>query len=426
MKHPTPAAPPLPALSLVGSTRFTYLFSRILVASIILFALCLLFVPWRQNVVGNGRVVAFDPLDRVIEVESQLAGRIRQLHVVEGQSVKEGDILVEIEDNDPQLMENLRLQKNSADKRKAFAEGQLNELLIQHTQLSISMTNAVKAAKEAVNAASIKQKTAELEKTRRTELFNQGLASRREFEVAKMNHLTSTADLKSTQASLTKTTSDYQTSLSANKAQQEATQATIEAAKQEIVTLDIKINQTKRQTIYAPRAGIVYKVKVTDGSYLKPGGAICTIIPETDSRYVEVWLDGNDIALIRARHEVNGKTVPGSHVRLSFEGWPSIQAIGWPQLAVGTFGGEVIFIDSASNGKGSFRVVVGPTVDQVNRYNGDGLVNSPWPDKDRWLRQGTLTQAWFLLDEVPLWLEMWRQINGFPPLIIDEDDTFTN
>jgi hypothetical protein len=40
----------------------------------------------------------------------------------------------------------------------------------------------------------------------------------------------------------------------------------------------------------------------------------------------------------------------------------------------------------------------------------------PWPDGDRWLRQGVRTNAWVLLDEVPLWFELWRQMNGFPAI----------
>ena len=171
----------------------------------------------------------------------------------------------------------------------------------------------------------------------------------------------------------------------------------------------------------APRDGRILKVVATDGTYLKPGQLICTVIPKTDSRFVELWLDGNDIALVKARTEENGKSTPGSPVRLAFEGWPSVQMMGWPQLSVGTFGGEVIFIDSTDDGEGRFRVVVGPTTDGVDRYDFQGKRQVGWPDKERWLRQGTLTQAWMMLEEVPLWMEVWRQMNGFPPLIIDDE-----
>ena len=98
--------------------------------------------------------------------------------------------------------------------------------------------------------------------------------------------------------------------------------------------------------------------------------------------------------------------------------------IGWPQLAIGTFGGEVVFVDAADNGKGQFRVVVGPSDDIVDR--GDGPVTVGWPDKDRWLRQGARANAWIMLNQVPLWFEIWRKINGFPPVITDEEEPFSD
>jgi hypothetical protein len=108
-------------------------------------------------------------------------------------------------------------------------------------------------------------------------------------------------------------------------------------------------------------------------------------------------------------------------VRLAFEGWPAVQMIGWPQLAIGTFGGEVVFVDATDDGKGKFRVVVGPADDIVDRGDGKGPVTVGWPDKDRWLRQGARANAWVMLNEVPLWYELWRQINGFPPVVSDEE-----
>lgn len=417
--------PPLPALSLVGSTRFTYTFSRLLILLLIIFCISIILAPWRQNVIGNGRVIAFDPLDRRINVESQLSGRIKKLNIVEGQFVEKGQTVAVIEDNDPQLMENLRSEREIIQNRKQFTESKVLQIESQEQQIILSKKNALMAAQEKINACTSLLKQVSLEQSRTTALYEQGLSSRRDYEQIITKVETAAADLKSAESALSQTTADYDSTLASIGATKQAALSEIESAKQEIVSLDIRINQTSRQTIVAPRAGIIYKVVATDGTFLKPGELICNIIPQTDSRYVEVWLDGNDIALIKARKTENGQTTQkGSPVRLSFEGWPSIQTIGWPQLAVGTFGGEVIFIDTASDGEGNFRVVIGPDIDKVDRYNGEGKVEVDWPDKERWLRQGTLTQAWFLLEEVRLWEEIWRKVNGFPPLIIDEDGSF--
>ena len=85
----TYSAPPLPALSLAGSAKFTRIFSRLLLVGFIAFVFGILFLPWRQFVSGAGRVIAFNPLDRRINIEAQVAGRVKHLHVVEGQRFAE-------------------------------------------------------------------------------------------------------------------------------------------------------------------------------------------------------------------------------------------------------------------------------------------------------------------------------------------------
>jgi hypothetical protein len=160
--------------------------------------------------------------------------------------------------------------------------------------------------------------------------------------------------------------------------------------------------------VTAPRDGIVLSVSATDGSYLEPGSLICVVIPDTEARYVEAWIDGMDMPLVTPRSVASdGTVVPGSPARLQFEGWPAIQSIGWPSLAVGTFGGEVISVDATDDGSGRFRIVVAADSN-----------DQAWPD-GRFLRQGVRAKAWVLLNRVPAWREIWRQLNGFPPIAIE-------
>jgi len=41
----------------------------------------------------------------------------------------------------------------------------------------------------------------------------------------------------------------------------------------------------------------------------------------------------------------------------------------------------------------------------------------PWPDA---LRVGSGAQGMALLNDVPIWYELWRQLNGFPPNFYEE------
>jgi membrane fusion protein, adhesin transport system len=98
----------------------------------------------------------------------------------------------------------------------------------------------------------------------------------------------------------------------------------------------------------------------------------------------------------------------GRNVRLQFEGWPAVQFAGWPSVAVGTFSGEVVNVDSTDDGKGKFRILVVPEA------------GNEWPS-DHYLRQGVRANGWVLLNRVSLGYELWRQLNGFPPVVSTEE-----
>ena len=164
----------------------------------------------------------------------------------------------------------------------------------------------------------------------------------------------------------------------------------------EVLELQVKVAQQQNQTIIAPIDGFVFRVHIVQqGQIVKQGDALLTIVPDTADRAVELWLNGNDAPLVS----------PGRHVRLQFEGWPAVQFSGWPSVAVGSFGGKVAMIDSTDNGKGKFRILVVPDEE-----------DDPWPS-DRFLRQGVQVHGWVLLERVTLGFEVWRQLNGFPPVV---------
>lgn len=411
------SAPPLPALSLAGSAKFTRLFSRLLLLGFIAFVIGILWLPWRQFVSGSGRVIAFNPLDRRINVEAQVSGRVKHMHVVEGQRVKKGELIVEIQDNDPNLLNNLKAQREAIESRRDFAHGRVESLTAQITQQELAKAQAIDGAEQRVAAAKIAAETSQLNYNRTKDLFEKKLESQRNLELATLSRDSTIAELKSAEAALKRTSNDFDASIASTHASKGTALSEVATAERDLSVIDVQINQNLRQIVDAPRDGIVLSVEANDGTYLRPGSLICVIIPETDSRYVEIMVDGNDMPLIHPRKDDQ----PGSPVRIAFEGWPAVQMIGWPQLAIGTFGGEVVFVDATDDGLGKFRVVVGPSDDIVNRGDGKGPVTVGWPDKNRWLRQGARANAWIMLDQVPLWFEIWRQINGFPPVISNAD-----
>jgi hypothetical protein len=51
--------------------------------------------------------------------------------------------------------------------------------------------------------------------------------------------------------------------------------------------------------------------------------------------------------------------------------------------------------------KGQYRILVIPDPE-----------DDPWPKQ---LRVGSGVYGWAMLKDVPVWYELWRQLNGFPP-----------
>jgi biotin carboxyl carrier protein len=193
---------------------------------------------------------------------------------------------------------------------------------------------------------------------------------------------------------------DFKAIIEDAKASRAAALTEIANANVELQRIDVRLARQSSQVVRAPRDGTIFRLLAQPGSeVLKGGDPLAILIPDTGNQTVEIWMDGNDAPLI----------TPGNKVRLQFEGWPAVQFVGWPAVAVGTFGGTVLLVDATDNGQGKFRILVGPDPD-----------DEPWPS-NRYLRQGVRANAWVLLNQVKLGFELWRQFNGFPPVISMEE-----
>ena len=380
--------------------------ARVLAVGVVLVFGAIFIMPWQQSVRATGRVIAFNPLDRRVNIEAPVEGRVKRVYVVENQVVRRGDFIADIQDNDPNLLVNLRLQHDATVARRAAAIQRIEDLQQQISSQGLAKVQAIDAAKQRVASEEFVYETNRLNERRMAQLVETGDVSRRDYELAKLALDSSRANLAGSKAILERTGSDYDATVSATSASRSTAEGDVASANRDLSVIDTQLAKTAQQLVVAPRDGIVLSVSATEGAYLKPGSAICVVIPDAETRFVEAWIDGMDMPLVAPREvRADGTTVPGSIVRLQFEGWPAVQFVGWPSVAVGTFGGEVISVDATDDGAGRFRIVVASDP-------GD----QPWPSS-RFLRQGVRAKAWVLLRNVPLWQEVWRQLNGFPPVV---------
>lgn len=397
---------------------------------LLLFLAMLIFValsPWQQNLPGAGRVVALTPVERQQNVEAPVDGRVVKWHVIEGTRVKEGDPIVDISDNDPEII--VRYQREVDAMRARLAEARNRELAQQQAILGLEgsrrsaldaaqsriqmAVERVRAAERAQEAAQATLSTAKLNLDRHKDLLPFGLVSTRMVELAQLGYDQAVADLDRAKASLNAARQD-RTALEADRVKIEndfktsidTATANLAAARQEIANsqaalqpVEVRLSRQNTQSVIAPRDGVILRLLAQPGSeMLKAGDPVAILVPESHSTVVELWVHGNDMPLITA----------GDRVRIQFEGWPAVQFVGWPSVAVGTFGGVVTLVDATDNGLGKFRLLIAPDP-------GD----QPWPAR-RYLRQGVRANGWVLLRQVPLWWELWRQFNGFPPSLPQE------
>lgn len=408
---------------LVRTPRALRTLGRLLAITVVLIVGGLVLIPWQQSVSGTGRVVAFSPLERQQEIDAPIEGRVTKWNVREGSRVKPGELLLELTDNDPSILTRLGEERDAVLARRTATIARVNSIVARQRSLEssrqagirgaanrVSMAQErVKAARQALEGSQAAQLAAKLNLERQGKLLEQGLASQRTLELAQLEGVRTATDVERAQATLQaamgeasaleddrqRVEHDLTAALDDARASEATALAEEANAAGELARLEVRLARQSTMEVRAPIEGTVLRVQSGQGnSFVKAGEPLLTIVPDTNERAVELWVDGNDMPLLS----------DGRNVRLQFEGWPAVQFTGWPSVAVGTFGGQVALIDSTDDGTGRFRILVRPDGDEG------------WPAR-LYLRQGVRVKGWVLLEQVKLGYELWRLFNGFPPTV---------
>jgi adhesin transport system membrane fusion protein len=410
------------ALQAVNTPRWVARLATGLVGAALATLLGLGAVPWQQTAAGQGSVIAYAPAERQQPVDAPIAGRVAVWRVREGERVTAGQVLVELRDNDALLLERILQEQALVDGQLAAAFGKVaageakvaaamsaREAAVMSAEAKVrAAEEKVRAEREVLAATEAALVTSELQEDRALSLAEGGLRSTQDAENAQLRTATARAKRDETEAKLAAAEAELAAALGeVAKARAEAdgkvaaSNAELLASRNEQadyqakrLSVESKAARQEVQLVTAPADGFVVKVHGGQGGeQVRQGDPLITLVPDTESRAVAVRVDGNDARFLQ----------PGQRVRLVFEGWPALQAAGWPNVSVGTWGGVIDFIDATDDGKGAFRAVVVPDPEDVD-----------WPD-GALLRQGVRANAWVLLGQVPLGYEVWRRLNDFPP-----------
>lgn len=366
----------------------------------------ILFFPWQQNIRGKGKVTALSPSNRPQTVETVIAGRIQEWKIREGQHVEKGDtiaVISEVKEKffDPQLLQRLREQIRAKEGSLSSKELKAGSLRRQINALQAGLRTKTDQAKAKLEAERVRFVNLKSQFERNKTLFEAGNIPLTKYQDIEYKYQAAEADFINAEIEIAQVQADYLDKI--NKAESDLnntlaelfeTQADLAKLRNEYSNMEIRSNQ---YFILAPQSGfVVQATQAGIGETITEGGAVCTIMPESNDVAVEMYVRAMDVPLISR----------GRVVRIEFDGFPALQFSGWPSVSVGTFGGRVEVIDLVNTRPGEFRILVTPDP-----------TDEKWPPQ---LRVGSGTQGWIMLDDVPVWYEIWRQLNGFPPSLYEE------
>lgn len=364
-----------------------------------------LFLPWQQNIRGNGNVTALNPMNRPQTIQAVIAGRVQKWFVREGDFVKKGDTIVSISEVkekyfDPQLLFRLQQQITAKENSLASKDQKAKALERQVSALREGMKLKIEQSQAKLQAEKIKFQNAENQFDRNKKLYEAGNIPLSKFQDFEYKFKGSQADYLNAEIELSRVEAEYldkiskaESDLNNTRAEAFDTQADIAKARNEFTNTEIRNEQYQ---ILAPQDGFIVKaLKAGIAETIKEGDAICSIMPQASDVAVEMYVKAMDVPLISK----------GRKVRVQFDGWPALQFSGWPSVSVGTFGGTVSVIDYVNSKPGEFRLLIVPDKN-----------DEEWPQQ---IRVGSGTKGWVMLDDVPIWYELWRQLNGFPPSLYE-------
>ncbi len=405
-----------------------YFLGRILLILLVL-VIIIMFLPWTQVVHGRGKVTGIDPSNRPQEVPTVVPGQIQQWYVQEGDIVKKGDTIVRLTEVnnrylDSQLLTRTqnrirakRAQKQSLNDKLSNLKNQIENIRLNRSLKLQQLQNKLIQNRQQIIADSMDLSAAEIDvdvaqnQLKRIEkLREDGLKSQSQVQDKRLTYQAAVAKMAAAQSKLNQSlnkreniqnrleqvSNTFQNKIANYRSKINTTQSKRSSLSSTITKLENQLANFQQRAefrhITAPQQGQIVKVvRAGIGEILKKGETVVRIMPDSFQRAVELYISPNDYPLLKK----------GEKALLQFDGWPSIVFSGWPGVSYGTFEGEIYAIDNFISKNGKFRILVKPK----DTY-------APWPDP---VRAGSGASGMIMLSEVPVWYEIWRQINGFPP-----------
>jgi multidrug resistance efflux pump len=289
---------------------------------------------------------------------------------------------------------------------KASLIAKLNQLKNKYGQAEVKL----QSDSMEVIAAANEWRIASVQYSRQKALHDSGLVSLTQLELrnqayqtawakkisAENRYLASKQELNIVQIETSAVQQEYTEKVFKAEAERYGSSSSVATGEGDIAKLQIQYaSYNIRNGMYhiiAPQSGQIVQARNTGiGEIVKESDMLIHIVPERIDYAVEMYVKPADLPLV----------APGQKVRFLFDGFPAIVFSGWPEASYGTYQGIVSAVESDVSVNGMFKLLVR----EDTSYR-------KWP---RELRIGTGANSIALLKNVPLWYELWRNVNAFPP-----------
>ena len=253
-----------------------------------------------------------------------VSGRLVQVHVTEGDTVKKGDVVMELDAKDTELsIKKTKAQIAQIDAQIASTSGTQAVNYQKADNDETQSFRQIDQQRAAVSSAQATLKNAQLDYDRKTSLVEAGAIAQSQLDDATMTLNVAQANVEQQQQLLDKLLSGAQDTGATDGialptiAQERASAANmsndvsaLESQRQALVVqLEELETQKERLTLRAPEDGKVLKVLSKEGEMVQAGTPV--VLLESNRSYYDVYLSEEQAAGLHEGDEVTGVTVAG-------------------------------------------------------------------------------------------------------------------
>ncbi len=391
---------------------------------LILFLIAILFLPWRQTIDGEGFLIAYDPAERVQSVSAPIDGFIDTFYVSENEHVQKGTKLFDMIDLDKDYRARVYKMKEDFEQQAQNTEDEL--MILKQSKVSLFTQEKIRIelfnkrylqAEEELKNLQLKHQAEKINYevlfkrfTRIKQLYSQKIESKQNYENAENRYINAKTQLAKIEIDIGVQKRNLKIILQEQSQFIEEIQNKIRTLENSMLGVETRLNILKRNyekhltdiaryetsSVVSQKEGYVMRVLENDkNTYIKKGQPIMRFAPDVGVGSILLRVSDFNMPLVKE----------GLSVRIRFHGWPVLHIAGWPGIRFGTFEGIIKKVDPVLHEEGFYYAYV---VEDPKE---------PWPSHEE-LRMGTNATAWIALSTVPIWYELWRLMNAFPPKMV--------